>query len=100
MQLDFGINAGFVEELYAKYLDNPEAVEPVWRKFFDDRVGRVGPDGAASGPIPQRTARATRQDGAAVRVQPPPPPSIEHIIPENEPGNGHAAPPSHVQEVA
>jgi len=41
MQLDFGINAGFVEELFAQYLENPDAVEPVWRQFFDDRVGRA-----------------------------------------------------------
>ncbi len=37
---DFGINAGFVEELFAQYQENPEAVEPVWRQFFDERFGR------------------------------------------------------------
>jgi 2-oxoglutarate dehydrogenase E1 component len=34
MQLDFGINAGLVEELYAQYLENPENVDPSWRAFF------------------------------------------------------------------
>lgn len=39
MLLDFGINAGFVEELFAQYQENPDAVEPVWRKFFDEHAG-------------------------------------------------------------
>jgi 2-oxoglutarate dehydrogenase E1 component len=39
MQLDFGINTGFVEELYAQYLENPESVDPSWRAFFASRNG-------------------------------------------------------------
>jgi 2-oxoglutarate dehydrogenase E1 component len=31
----FGSNAPFIEELYEKYLDNPGAVEPAWRDYFD-----------------------------------------------------------------
>jgi 2-oxoglutarate dehydrogenase E1 component len=37
--LNFGINSGLVEELYGQYLDNPESVDPSWRRFFDERVG-------------------------------------------------------------
>jgi 2-oxoglutarate dehydrogenase E1 component len=37
MQLDFGINVGFVEELYAQYLENPESVDASWRAYFDER---------------------------------------------------------------
>ncbi len=40
MQLDFGVNTGFVEELYALYLENRDAVEPSWRSYFDERTGR------------------------------------------------------------
>ena len=29
-----GPNAPFIEELYAKYLENPNTVDPSWRKFF------------------------------------------------------------------
>jgi 2-oxoglutarate dehydrogenase E1 component len=29
-----GANATFVAELYAKYLDNPDSVDPSWREFF------------------------------------------------------------------
>src|SRR5262249_55223969 len=38
MTLDFGINTGFVEELYAQYLENPAAVDPSWRSHFDERL--------------------------------------------------------------
>ncbi len=38
MTLDFGINTGFVEELYAQYLENPESVDPSWRALFDARL--------------------------------------------------------------
>ncbi len=31
----FGANAPFIEELYERYLDNPAAVEPAWRDYFD-----------------------------------------------------------------
>ncbi|MEZ4302460.1 MAG: 2-oxoglutarate dehydrogenase E1 component [Polyangiaceae bacterium] len=41
MLVDFGVNAGFVEELFAQYLENREAVEPAWRELFDARVGRA-----------------------------------------------------------
>ena len=29
-----GANATFVAELYAKYLENPDSVDPSWREFF------------------------------------------------------------------
>src|SRR5690349_604709 len=31
-----GPNAPFIEELYARYLEQPNAVDPSWRKFFGD----------------------------------------------------------------
>src|SRR4029453_1731772 len=31
-----GPNAPFIEELYAKYLEQPDSVDPSWRKFFSD----------------------------------------------------------------
>ena len=45
MALDFGINTGFVEELYAQYLENPESVEASWRSYFDDRLGSTNGHG-------------------------------------------------------
>src|SRR5215475_13544942 len=31
-----GPNAPFIEELYARYLEQPDSVDPSWRKFFAD----------------------------------------------------------------
>ncbi len=36
---EFGINAGFVEELHARYQQSPQAVDEEWREFFDAREG-------------------------------------------------------------
>ena len=32
----FGFNSGYVEDLYAQYLQNPESVSASWRDFFAD----------------------------------------------------------------
>ncbi len=38
----YGGNADYIEDLYARYQENPGAVEPQWRDFFgklaDDRL--------------------------------------------------------------
>src|SRR5882672_3225023 len=31
----FGTNAGFIEGLYAQYLNDPNSVDGTWRAFFD-----------------------------------------------------------------
>ena len=36
---EFGINAGYVEDLHARYLQSPQSVEPMWRTFFDGYAG-------------------------------------------------------------
>jgi 2-oxoglutarate dehydrogenase E1 component len=35
MELDFGVNQGFVEEQYLRYRGNPGAVDASWRRFFE-----------------------------------------------------------------
>src|SRR4051812_25119949 len=32
----FGANAPFIEALYERYLEDPAAVEPRWRTYFDE----------------------------------------------------------------
>jgi len=59
MTMDFGINTGFVEELYAQYLENPESVDASWRSHFDARL-------AATASLPTRPL-LTRATGAACR---------------------------------
>ncbi len=39
MHFDFGFNQGFVEEIYAQYLENPAAVDINWRMFFESQNG-------------------------------------------------------------
>ena len=31
----YGGNSSFIEELYARYLNDPASVEPSWRGYFD-----------------------------------------------------------------
>jgi 2-oxoglutarate dehydrogenase E1 component len=44
MQPDFGINAGLVEELYLAYLENPDSVDPSFRRYFDSRQDHARAD--------------------------------------------------------
>ncbi|MEL6616560.1 MAG: 2-oxo acid dehydrogenase subunit E2, partial [Bacteroidota bacterium] len=45
-----GYNSGYVEDLYAQYLQNPDSVSESWREFFADF------DPGARGSVPQRSA--------------------------------------------
>ncbi|UQA63434.1 2-oxoglutarate dehydrogenase E1 component [Polyangium aurulentum] len=69
MQLDFGINAGLVEELYAQYLENPESVDPSWRSFFATRNGHAETRPAAY----PRGANGDGPRAAALAYAPPSP---------------------------
>jgi 2-oxoglutarate dehydrogenase E1 component len=47
----YGGNAAFVEDLYARWAENPEAVEPSWRAFFASLMEREDTvKAAATGP--------------------------------------------------
>lgn len=46
MELDFGVNQGFVEEQYFRYRENPSAVDMSWRRFFE-ALEREQADGPA-----------------------------------------------------
>ncbi len=56
----FGFNTGYVEELYAQYLENPESVSERWREFFADYK-----------PGPTFHPPASASDGDAVTAEPP-----------------------------
>jgi 2-oxoglutarate dehydrogenase E1 component len=50
----FGFNSGYVEDLYAQYLQNPESVSESWRDFFADYhpgPGHTVAPGAAAAPV-------------------------------------------------
>jgi len=39
-----GANAGFIADLYARFLDDPGSVDESWRRFFTE----IGEDGSAA----------------------------------------------------
>lgn len=78
MTLDFGINTGFVEELYAQYLENPESVDASWRSYFDDRLAATAPPRALlsrAPSLPLTNGDLARSLNAAFESVPPHPPS-------------------------
>jgi 2-oxoglutarate dehydrogenase E1 component len=53
---DLGPNAGLVDEMFRRYQENPQAVAPGWREFFEDYVPRTqapsAPPAATVTPVP------------------------------------------------
>ncbi|MGX7679345.1 multifunctional oxoglutarate decarboxylase/oxoglutarate dehydrogenase thiamine pyrophosphate-binding subunit/dihydrolipoyllysine-residue succinyltransferase subunit [Jatrophihabitans sp. DSM 45814] len=46
---DFGANEWLVEEMYERYLADPQSVDAAWHEFFDDYRPAVGPATALNG---------------------------------------------------
>ncbi|MCL6538830.1 MAG: multifunctional oxoglutarate decarboxylase/oxoglutarate dehydrogenase thiamine pyrophosphate-binding subunit/dihydrolipoyllysine-residue succinyltransferase subunit [Acidothermus sp.] len=76
---EFGANEWLVDEIYQRYLDDPQSVDPAWWDFFADYVprdrqraatGRAEADGVPSG---AGTAGPVREREPAVRAAPLPP---------------------------
>ena len=62
----YGANAPFIEDLYETYLDNPGAVTPAWRDYFDRLQNLPGAGNAAAldvahGPIIASFAQRAKQ---------------------------------------
>ncbi|HEY2445863.1 MAG TPA: 2-oxoglutarate dehydrogenase E1 component, partial [Rhizomicrobium sp.] len=58
-----GANATFLEELYARWLENPDSVDPGWRDFFTELGARGrATRGTAEAPRPHLRPRATKAD--------------------------------------
>jgi len=71
----FGANAPFIEELYEKYLENPDAIDPRWRGYFDElqRLDEGGRD-VAHFPVQQafvELAKAKRGGNGQAGLTPP-----------------------------
>jgi 2-oxoglutarate decarboxylase len=60
----FGQNVGYVDELYRRYLANPEAVGEAWREFFEGYAPPAEIHPAASAPAPGAPAVTTAAAGA------------------------------------
>jgi 2-oxoglutarate dehydrogenase E1 component len=70
-----GTNAEFIAQLYARYLEDPSAVEPDWRRFF----GELGDDPAALRGTRAAPSRASRHAGDSVAPVPPSAPDAATI---------------------
>jgi 2-oxoglutarate dehydrogenase E1 component len=55
----YGGNSAFIEDLYARYLEDPKAVDPSWRAYFDE----LGPDTRALFERSQAALRPRREEG-------------------------------------
>src|SRR5258708_36256587 len=80
----FGGNAPFIEELYEKYLVNPQSVPEEWRDYFDRMQGLPGsaPKDVAHAPVVESfVQRAKRGEFRAARTLP-----TETPTPERPPG--------------
>ena len=76
----FGGNAPFIEELYEKYLANPQSVPDEWRDYFDrmqDLPGATNKDVAHAPVVESFVQRSKRGEFASARTLP-----TEHVTPE------------------
>ena len=71
----FGANAPFIEALYDRYLEDPDAVEPRWRTYFDElqKLDDGAPD-VSHAPVQEQFAHLAQKRpvtvaGAGVRPQ-------------------------------
>ena len=63
----YGGNSSFIEELYARYLNEPSAIDPSWRAYFD----AIDPDDRALFEKARQALRPRPQAEAANRNTPP-----------------------------
>ncbi|HEU4924932.1 MAG TPA: 2-oxoglutarate dehydrogenase E1 component, partial [Burkholderiales bacterium] len=78
----FGGNAPFIEELYEKYLANPQSIPEEWRDYFDrvqDLPGATDKDVAHAPVIESFVQRAKRGEFAAARTLPREPVTPERL---------------------
>ena len=72
---DFGPNAWLAMDLLDQYRQDPQALPPSWRTYFQGRGGRAGapPDGAVPAPGPAAPA-------AGAGASPPPPDGVPSLL--------------------
>jgi 2-oxoglutarate dehydrogenase E1 component len=65
---DFGINAGYVEDLHARWLQSPASVEEDWRRFFEGAAPAPSQSSSSptspTSPTPPATAKVNGTNGA------------------------------------
>jgi len=89
-------NLAYVEQLYARYLEDPQGVEPAWRQVFEGWAGANGNghgDARGVGPRFARRSIFHPSGGSAA----PPAPLPADAYPKT---NGHTAPPRPLRQAA
>jgi 2-oxoglutarate decarboxylase len=69
---EFGPNEWLVEEMYQRFLDDPDTVDPAWHEFFADYRPTDRPD-VGTGAAPDRAAQESVQESAQRTIEPSPP---------------------------
>src|SRR5260370_37966784 len=94
---EFGINAGYVEELHTRWLHSPQSVEEDWRHFFEKGNGApVAAAGAAvlPGSTHRRGPGTNRHPPASPLQAPPPPTTLGHPAAHRRTGSAGPRPPT------
>lgn len=97
---EFGPNEWIVEDMYQRYLADPESVDPAWHEFFADYQPAHAPAGAAEPPAeppPAATAEAPPTAAEPPAAQPPaaePPPAATAEAPPTAAEPPAAEPPA------
>jgi 2-oxoglutarate dehydrogenase E1 component len=66
---EFGINAGYVEDLHARWSQSPASVDEGWRRFFEGAAAAPGTDVSASRPAPRPSTNGNGKNGTAAYQQ-------------------------------
>jgi 2-oxoglutarate dehydrogenase E1 component len=74
---EFGINAGYVEDLHTRWMQSPQSVDEKWRRFFE------GNGATPPGPAPSLPASSPASNGRAAHA------NGNGVTPHGN-GNGHA----------
>ena len=85
MSADFGANDWLVEEMYERYQQDPNSVEPTWIEFFKTHDGKGNALNGAAPSVPQRgtppVPKAAQRVESAPAVQAPAPVVAQPVAP-------------------
>src|SRR5580704_1588869 len=62
---EFGINAGYVEDLHTRWMQSPQSVDERWRRFFEGN-GAAAPAPAPPAASPASNGRTAHANGNGV----------------------------------
>nr|WP_083983955.1 multifunctional oxoglutarate decarboxylase/oxoglutarate dehydrogenase thiamine pyrophosphate-binding subunit/dihydrolipoyllysine-residue succinyltransferase subunit [Actinomadura hibisca] len=98
---DFGANEWLVDELYQKYLEDPNSVDEAWWNFFADYQPGSRPAATTASPeAPQATDGAAKPAGQAANGTAAAPPTAKPPVAPDGKADGQAQPKAAAQSAA